>query len=1671
MKKYFGLLFFWLGSIIVITVNAQENKKDYSIALKSIRLTPIANAQQWLDSFKNTTAKNQTVQVIIQFYQLPTIQQRTELTSLGIELKDYLPHFAFTALLNQPSGNIATSAFGIRSIVPIIPTWKIDEPLNNLLQNPTNKRVNVLVAFYKNEWSKANILGLLKEANASITDKKFESLAAFEILIPVNQLMSLAANPYVVYINLARKPVALNDDVRDASGVGLLNPNFTDSLTGKGITLGVGDNCAGIYHADTRDRVINFNPFPGVEHGSHTTGTSAGKGIVNPRAMGMAHDAQVLGLFFDLGWIQTENLFPQYNMTLTNNSYAAVVGDCGYAGTYDQYAHLLDDVSYNNPEVLHVFAAANDGLMTCNGYAQGYATVAGGYQPAKNNLVVGGIRKNYVLAEKSSRGPVKDGRLKPEILSIGWGVLSCTTNDQYVSINGTSMACPGVVGGLALLSQQYHKQFGNTNNPRADLLKALMLNGAVDLGNPGPDYLHGFGLMNVLKSVDMLKGGRYLQDSVANGNQKTFSVNVPANTAQLKITMTYADIPAAALANDALVNNLDLEVTEPNNTIHHPFILNPSIAGVNNNAVEGVDTLNNTEQVVINNPTAGNYTITIKGSLVTTATQSFAVAYDFIPSGLKLKFPAQNVSVAGNDTTRIYWDVSQDYTNPINVDYSTNGGGTWNNIAYNFPAHQKYFTWNVPNIVTSNAMVRISYGSQQDVSGEFAIAPQPIVELDSIQCPGYINIKWNQNPNIYSYEVMRKKGAEMVTVATVNGATNYTLSGLHADSTYYVAVRPVVNNWKGVRSLAIIRKPNDGNCMGNISNNDLKIDSVLNLHSGRKLTSTELSSNQTVSVSIKNLDDNPIAPWKLSYQLNGGSWQSQSFTNSIAPQQNYTASINGLNLSAVGNYVLKVAVQNLQSNDPVKTNDTAVVYFKQIDNAPVDLAQGFNDDFESNSSFTISKDSIGISSNNHWDYELNTYDGRLRNYVSKDVLISGNKSLSMDLSQNDTNNQNYLSGTFNLAAYDTANTEARMELDYKFHGQPKFEEGNQIWARGNDTAPWIPLVQFDTTAANVGIIHHTGSLSLTHLLQQNHQQFSSSFQIRIGQHDTSVIAMNDYGNGLTFDNFKLYSVKNDLQVINIVSPDNFYCDAAKNVPVTIKIYNSDNLPQYQFKVHYQLNGAAINTQTIDSIVAKDTLLFSFNTKIAQLNSLQQYTLNVWLEDTSDSYHTNDSILNYHIRIQKLVDSFPALENFENSNGNWYTEGKNSSWEYGKPNGTTIKDAASGQYAWATNLSGNYNNNEHSYLYSPCFYVSRMVSPALSFSITTDIEDCGDNICDYLSLEYSFDGKQWWQLNPPGGGIINWFNSSAGWKGTDSRWRVASVFLPQPYTPLRLRFVFHSDAGTTKDGVAIDDIHIYDHAYGICNETEVSVSNTMQHNTEQTFTNNNQILGTITSSTADSGRLNLYQHNSIFAPGFKQYFLPRNYVVNAPPALFSSDNSVGVKLFITDNEFLQLLNDNTCSNCTKAPDVYRMGMTEYIDAKDENLDGSLLNNTNGGYENMDYYNIRWVPYDVGYYAQTRVFNRSEVWFHLLQNGKANSNVTLFPNPVTNQSFTLQWQGKKDETYELAVLDMMGRKLFESSGVDNDFDNYTVVNLPNLASGVYVVKLTSSSTQLQQKILVK
>lgn len=139
---------------------------------------------------------------------------------------------------------------------------------------------------------------------------------------------------------------------------------------------------------------------------------------------------------------------------------------------------------------------------------------------SKNTLTVGAVQKAIstdavpvrnlaaaLPAAFTNYGPTDDGRIKPDVVAAGVGVRSPddTGVNRYDTKNGTSMATPAVTGVAALLQELWKRELDTTpETMRADLLKALLIHTADDIGMPGPDYQTGYGLVNAQTAADVI---------------------------------------------------------------------------------------------------------------------------------------------------------------------------------------------------------------------------------------------------------------------------------------------------------------------------------------------------------------------------------------------------------------------------------------------------------------------------------------------------------------------------------------------------------------------------------------------------------------------------------------------------------------------------------------------------------------------------------------------------------------------------------------------------------------------------------------------------------------------------------------------------------------------------------------------------------------------------------------------------------------------------------------------------------------------------------------------------------------------------------------------------------------------------------------------------------------
>lgn len=461
--------------------------------------------------------------------------------------------------------------------------------------------------------------------------------------------------------------------------------SFGTSLDGSSEILGIWDGGAvRLSHQEFGGRVTQEDDAEALSaHATHVAGTMIAAGV-HSDARGMSGNAGLHAYDWnnDLGDMAQA---AAAGLRVSNHSYGHIIGwhfntndESWYwygapsisettdfwFGFYNQYAQAWDDVVYNAPNYLIVKSAGNsrnhgpasqpvehyvwdsgDGewvtsqqVRDLDGGPDGYKSL-GSMSLAKNILTVGavnGINGGYsdpsdvIMSGFSSWGPTDDGRIKPDLVAKGVSVFSTISgNDsQYSSFSGTSMSSPVVAGSVGLLQEHYRNLYG-PQPPLASTIKGLLIHTAFQTGNEGPDYAHGWGLLNgegaarVLSEDAEKGGGHHLQEITLN-NQEIYQFSFTSDgTGPLTATIAWTDPagdPVAPQLNPVdlmLVNDLDLRIFYEDNTEYKPYTLDPSNPAAP--AATGDNFRDNVEQVYIASPPEGLYTVQIthKGELET----------------------------------------------------------------------------------------------------------------------------------------------------------------------------------------------------------------------------------------------------------------------------------------------------------------------------------------------------------------------------------------------------------------------------------------------------------------------------------------------------------------------------------------------------------------------------------------------------------------------------------------------------------------------------------------------------------------------------------------------------------------------------------------------------------------------------------------------------------------------------------------------------------------------------------------------------------------------------------------------------------------------------------------------------------------------------------------------
>ncbi len=847
----------------------------------------------------------------------------------GLRVLEYLPKNSFLVSINPSQIAAAENRLGENgAALKIQPEWKLSTRLFHS-DIPdwawvSDNEIKVWIGYYS-DILYPNLQAVLIQSGFEILESRPAENRVAVTLNP-EKIKALAAQGFVHYLQEMEDPgQPENWTARTNHRVNTLHGGHPDApgYDGAGVTVGLGDDGEIGPHIDYQGRLTqNAAPSNG-DHGDHVAGTIFGAGNLNPRTRGMAPGADIYYQSYPNNLNDADQNFTTQNVRITNSSYSN-----GCNAGYTAFTFQMDQDAQQNPELLHVFSAGNSGTSNCSyGAGSGWGNVTGGHKIAKNVIATANLTRVDNIATSSSRGPASDGRIKPDIGAVGTSVVSTTDPNSYTTKTGTSMSSPGVAGTLATLYQAYRDTNGGSDPAHAGLLKAILMNTAEDLGNPGPDFIYGYGRINARRAANTILNKTYFEDMISSGN-KTFTIPMPSGgtVKEVRIMLYWPDVPGSVISQRALVNDLDMDVSQGSNT-YDPWVLNPApnATTLNNNAVRGRDSLNNAEQVTFANPGSGNITVTVSAFNTPSTSQPFFVVYEFIMDEIVLTYPLGGEGWRNGETEYIRWD-APDNTGNFTVEYSTNGGSTWSNISTNVNASRRYITWSVPNLTTDQAKIRVSRGSNSDQSpGEITFLGSPFNIQFPASCPDSLEIAWTGVPNATGYIVYRLGQKYMDSVAYTTGTSITIPQGNPNDENWY-AVGGVLNTSRGRRSDAVMKPTGIFNC--NLSD-DLAATQLLSPLPG--VSPACIGSGSTpVKVRLANLGVNDIFNFDLSYSFNGGTPITVTLSDTIAPGNGlvYEFPNSALSLSPNTTYSLQVFVS--YGNDQNVYNDTLATDFRLI---------------------------------------------------------------------------------------------------------------------------------------------------------------------------------------------------------------------------------------------------------------------------------------------------------------------------------------------------------------------------------------------------------------------------------------------------------------------------------------------------------------------------------------------------------------------------------------------------------------------------------------------------------------------------------------------------------------------------------------------------------------------
>jgi hypothetical protein len=630
-----------------------ERARDYTIMLESRHFVP----EQGISPEVLARAEaGGASHVIIQFSDLPDRADISFLRSRGVALLDYLPNLAYFA--SVPAGELdrLTGFHGLRCVIPIQPDDKISSQLreHGASRYAWNEdgTVRIVAVVFRDVGIEQTCGTLEKYGRITAINEQDHTL---ELNISEDLIRVLACEEDVQWIEQAPPPKQqLLDDVRATVGADTVQaPPY--NLNGSGVALGIWDSGSpASTHDDFAGRLtIPDSAATGI-HATTVAGIMAGDGSRSEAWGGTPYQWRGISTAADImayDWpemlaelrSETSEAIGTYGIISSSNSWGwyLCTYQCSYFGTYDSWSKVYDNIVLGSrgAPISVVFGVGNDqDCLDCQDSIPGfpYGTVPGPGATAKNTIAVGATNAlDRTMTTFSSWGPVKDGRIKPDIVAPGCKPTGGVTgpvppNDYDDPECGTSYATPVISGSLGILRQQFDLLGYTDISPHT--FKAVLIQSAQDLGNPGPDYAFGHGHLQLKDAVDLVIANHPQNelirvDSLMDAEVDTYYMDVESGVGSLRVTLVWDDYKGTPGSAKMLINDLDLLLQSPGEGWYYAYKLDP--ANPSAPATTGYNDLDNVEVVEVASPEAGRWTVRVQGTLVPEAPQAYTLVLPF----------------------------------------------------------------------------------------------------------------------------------------------------------------------------------------------------------------------------------------------------------------------------------------------------------------------------------------------------------------------------------------------------------------------------------------------------------------------------------------------------------------------------------------------------------------------------------------------------------------------------------------------------------------------------------------------------------------------------------------------------------------------------------------------------------------------------------------------------------------------------------------------------------------------------------------------------------------------------------------------------------------------------------------------------------------------------------